>query len=91
MKVPSSAFAQPNQNDIELNQDYWDSYRLAQTVEPPSPEKSKDYWSYRTLVNLFLKPVLFGNPSAAGWNCAVIDGANWVYVNDPTSPHNRVV
>jgi hypothetical protein len=92
--IPASVCVTPSDQDVQFNSDYWDGYAKGCAVAIPSPSKAVDYPSFRKSVDILLKsPYLFGwvNSYAVGYNAAIVDRANWVYLNDPVSPHNRIV
>jgi hypothetical protein len=89
--IPEEAYAQPTADDLANNQTYWEGYATGQAVGPaiPSPAGSNTYENYRTWVDPLLLPAShqgFVDNMAVGFNNAVIQGANWLWTNDPESP-----
>jgi hypothetical protein len=100
--IPQRAFSQPGPNDTD--QDYWDGYAKGQANSSivPSPAGASDYEAYKARVVLLFKqqvaqtqpnpslPIPTGAPNSydVGYDNALMDAANWLWINDPASPHN---
>lgn len=55
----------------------------------PSPKGSADYQDYRlNKVNPLMGDASPNDSVTAGQNSAIVDAANYVWTNDPESPHN---
>lgn len=91
--IPEEAFNQPTPEEYDRNPTYYSGYNTGRMASAalPSPEGSVDYQTYRTWVEPFLLPPAspegWVNNTATGYNNAMIDGANWLWTNDPKSPH----
>ena len=100
--VPITAFNQPESQDMfDANPDYWSSYgNTARSIvagslklADPAPPEVKDHPTYNALVMQMTVPAAnngWVNNSAVGYNDAVWSGSNYLYLNDPNSPHNKV-
>lgn len=95
MTIPASAFTVPTADEKAQNPDYWSGYSLgvANSVLVPSPANAADYYDYRNnRVWPLFKPQTAGFfPIAAnvGYDNALMDAANYLWLNDPNSPHNK--
>jgi hypothetical protein len=101
--IPDTIYQTFTDNDRQQNFLFVMGYETGKTVPIPSPAGYIDddptviwppqsaYAKWRLVVNLHLEPavingcVMSGN---VGHNMAVIARANYVWVKDPTSPHN---
>jgi hypothetical protein len=93
--IPPEAFTKPTPDELSANQAYWTGYASGASESSilPSPAGSKNYETYRMWCDAFLLPPASGgfpNHEAVGYNNAMIDGLNWLWTNDPASPHNVV-
>lgn len=88
----AKAFHQPNPDELAQNAPYWQGYSTGQQVCTgiPGPAGSGSYDNYRSWVNPCLLPPDtegFPNAVAVGYNNALIDWCNYLWTNDPQSPH----
>jgi hypothetical protein len=95
MPIPTTAFAAPSADEKAQNPDYWNGYALGQASSGivPGPAGAADYYDYRNnrIWPLF-KPQAIGFFPVAGnvgYDNALMDAANWLWVNDQASPHNK--
>jgi hypothetical protein len=95
MTIPTTAFAAPSADEKARNSDYWNGYALGQASSGivPGPAGAADYDDYRNnRVWPLFKPQAIGFFPLAGnvgYDNALMDAANWLWVNDPASPHNK--
>lgn len=90
--IPDSAFHQLTAAEQAPDQPYYRGYLAGRKASAvlPSPAGSRDYDTYRSWVEPFLLPPAisgFVKNENVGYNNAMIDGANWLWTNDPQSPH----
>lgn len=90
--IPDTAYAQPTPDELANNASYWEGYNAGKAAGPaiPSPAGSKTYDNYRTWIDPLLLPASnqgWVNNEAVGYNNAIIQGANWLWQNDPKSPY----
>jgi hypothetical protein len=89
--IPDDAYTQPTPEEVDANPTYWEGYSGGMAVRSaiPSPAGSNTYENYRTWVDPLLLPAStegFPNNTTVGYNNAVIQGANYMWTNDPKSP-----
>lgn len=93
--VPDDAFTKPTSEEMSGNPEYWSGYRMGQTRKTiiPGPAGYDDYYAYKADWELYYKPATdMGYPIQynVGFNNAICDAGNWLWINDPKSPHNVV-
>jgi hypothetical protein len=92
MTIPASAFAAPSPDEKAQNPDYWNGYALGQASAGimPSPAGAADFWAYAALVAAtVLKLAGPTDNFNVGFNAGLLDARNWLWINDPNSPHNK--
>lgn len=90
--IPDDAYMEPTPDEEAMNPSYWQGYDAGKAVRAaiPSPKGSRTYDNYRTWVDPMLLPPStqgFPNPTAVGYNNAVIQGLNYLWTHDPESPY----
>jgi hypothetical protein len=94
--VPLTIFPTPTAEDLKENETYWQGFDAGKAMRSavPGPEPLDSYESYRqTKIYPLLKPALIHftvQNEAVGFNEAVLIVANYRWVNEPNSPHNKV-
>lgn len=105
ISIPPQAFSTQGPNDIDQDywDGYAKGQALANSIVP-SPAGASNFEAYKVLVVRLFKqqvaqtqpnpslPIPTGAPNSydVGYDNALMDAANWVWVHDPTSPHNVV-
>ena len=95
-QIPLSAFAQPSADDIAQNTGYWQGYSQGETIAGailPSPASYSTYQAYKSAFQALYKPQasgFFPINQNVGYDNALEDGANYLWVFLPTSCHNIV-
>lgn len=95
MIVPASYYYQPTPQDIQEDPGWVTGYQMCEQLGTqgriPDPEPADTYSGYRNRVyNAFGKSPFSGSviDLNVGWDDALADGAEYNWVNSPTSPHN---
>lgn len=94
-----AAFHQPSQYEIDMNQSYyagyWAGQRVCTGIPGPAgaydPNGINDYAYYQSWVYPCLLPsTVYGYPNQllVGFDNALIQWSNHLWVHDPKSPHN---
>lgn len=95
MIVPPDFYYQPTPIDIGEDPGWVTGYEMGEQLGTgghiPDPEPTDTYSGYRSKIyntfgkSPFIKVVVDLN---VGWDDALADGAEYNWVNSPTSPHN---
>jgi hypothetical protein len=94
--MPDEAFTEPTPEQYDMNQEYWLGYDDGKSMKTVinSPAGFPDYGAYKTAMEAgYYKPASEkGYPTNynVGWNNCCNDIINWLWTNDPKSPHNVV-
>jgi hypothetical protein len=95
--VPPSAFTPPAQLAItaQTNPAWVTGYEagrsLGDSAALPSPQPTDTwatYWASFSSLSILKDPIQ--GDSDVGFNNAIENAANWIWLNDPLSPHNMV-
>jgi hypothetical protein len=92
MVVPSGAFTSADelQRIAENNPAWVDGYKMGMGVGQggalPSPGPTDTWATYWASLSILKDPIQ--GDSDVGYNNAIENGANWIWINDPVSPHN---
>lgn len=95
-QIPASAFATPSADDKAQNPGYWQGYLQGEGVAGailPDPSHFSTYQSYKAVFQSLYKPQaagFFPINQNVGYDNALEDGANYLWVFLPTSCHNVV-
>jgi len=91
--VPSQAYTSPAELDqIAENNPAWvTGYKQGMSLGStlPSPKPTDTWATYWASLYPMLKDATMGD-SNVGYNNAIENAANWIWINDPVSPHNVV-
>jgi hypothetical protein len=95
--IPASAFASPSADDKAQNPSYWQGYAQGEGVAGailPSPTcATPSYQSYKAVFQALYKPQatgFFPINQNVGYDNALEDGANWLWLNASGSPFRTV-
>jgi hypothetical protein len=93
MTTPKTAFYTPSQEERDRNPNFWDGNDLGipKAMILTFWGKAKSYPEWWNYVYQFYRPQQAWNATNIGYNDAFETATIYLWMNDPTSPHNIVV